>query len=322
MRVSMPHKVIFDTDPGVDDATALLLLHRHPAIELVGITTVFGNADADGTARNALHLAARFGITCPVARGAARALDGHAGHPPTFVHGENGLGDVDLSGVTLGELAPVTAPQLIIDLVRAHPGEITLLAVGRMTNLAMALLLAPDIAGLVKQVVIMGGAFGLSGNNGNVTPVAEANIIGDPMAADIVFGAGWKVVAIGLDVTRQVVVTPDDVEALAASEDAGAQFIAAISRFYMGYYSRYGVNGFFVHDSSAAAYVIDPSLFETKEGPVRVATDGVARGQTIQRDPDFHYPPGPWDDRPSQTICSGVDAPAVKQMLMDALFGR
>jgi inosine-uridine nucleoside N-ribohydrolase len=317
----MPKKVILDTDPGVDDASALLLLHRHPEIDLVGITTVFGNATCADTTRNALYLKARFGIDAPVARGAACALDGRTSPPPTMVHGDNGLGNVDLSGVTLGHEAPVSAPQLIIDLVRAHPGEITLLAVGRMTNLAMALALAPDIAGLVKQVVIMGGAFGLAGANGNVSPVAEANIIGDPQAADIVFGAAWDVVAIGLDVTRQVLMTGEDVEALAASDDDGARFVAAISRHYMTYYSRYGMNGFFVHDASAAAYVIDPGLFETRDGPVRVATDGVARGQTIQRDLGHWYPPGPWDDRSEQTVCTGVRGDAVRRLLLSSLLG-
>lgn len=317
----MPHKVIFDTDPGVDDATALLLLHRHPEIDLVGITTVFGNADITGTTRNARYLAARFGISAPVAQGAERALNGARSKPPVHVHGDNGLGNVDLGGIEPGPLDKRSAPQFIIDMVRQHPGEITLLAVGRMTNLAMAINLAPDIVPLVKQVVIMGGAFGFAGNNGNVTPVAEANTIGDPDAADIVFGAAWPVVAIGLDVTRQVVVSPEDIEALAASGSEAAAFVAAISRHYMAYYKRFEVDGFFVHDSTAAAYIIDPGLFTTRSGPVRVVNMGVAVGQTIQRDPGTWYPPGAWDERPEQLACDGVKAEAVKRMLLDCLVG-
>lgn len=317
----MPHKVIFDTDPGVDDATALLLLHRHPAIDLIGITTVFGNSDIAGTTHNARYLTARFGISAPVAQGAERALNGARSKPPVHVHGDNGLGNVDLGGVSPSPLDGRSAPQFIIDMVRRHPGEITLLAVGRMTNLAMAINLAPDIVPLVRQVVIMGGAFGFAGNNGNVTPVAEANIIGDPDAADIVFGADWPVVAIGLDVTRQVLVSPQDVEDLAASGSEAAAFIAAISRHYMAYYKRFGVNGFFVHDLTAAAYIIDPSLFTTRSGPVRVVNAGVAMGQTIQRDPGTWYPPGAWDDRPNQLACDGVKAETVRRMLLDCLVG-
>lgn len=312
----MPQKVIFDTDPGVDDATALLLLHRHPAIDLVGITTVFGNSDIEGTTRNARYLAGRFGISAPIAQGAADSLGGQRHRPPTHVHGDNGLGNIDLEGVHLMPLDPRSAPQLIIDLVRQNPGEITLVAVGRMTNLAMAINLAPEIAGMVKQVVIMGGAFGFGGNNGNVSPVAEANIIGDPVAADIIFGAAWPVVAVGLDVTRQVILSAAEVENLAASDSEAAQFVAAISRHYMAYHERFGVDGLYVHDSSAVAYTIDPSLMSVRQGAVRVATSGIGIGQTILRNPQTWYPKGAWDDRPLQSVCDSVDASGVKALLL------
>lgn len=314
-------KVIFDTDPGVDDATALLLLHRHPDIDLVGITTVFGNSGIEGTTRNARYLTGRFGIAAPIARGAEFALSGEHGVPPVQVHGDNGLGNIGLDDAELGALDPRSAPQLIIDTVRQNPGEITLLAVGRMTNLAMAINLAPDIVPLVKQVVIMGGAFGFAGLNGNVTPVAEANIIGDPVAADIVFAASWPVVVVGLDVTRQVIVTPDEVDMLAASGEERAQFVAAISRYYMDYYARFGLDGFYVHDSSAVAYVIAPDLFTTRSGPIRVVPSGVAKGQTILRDVDTWYPPGSWDNRPNHAVCDTVKADLVRQLLLDHLLG-
>jgi len=315
----MAHKVIFDTDPGVDDAAALLLLHRHPAIDLLGVTTCFGNSDIARTTRNARYLAALFGMNVPIAQGAATGLGGQLSKPPVVVHGENGLGNVALDDIALPPLDPRSAPQLIIDTVRAHPGEVTLLAVGRMTNLAMAINLAPDIVPLVKQVVIMGGAFGFAGANGNVTPVAEANIIGDALAADIIFGADWPVVAIGLDVTRQVVITPGEIDALAASGAREDRFIAAISRDYMAYYERFGVSGFFVHDSTAAAYVIDPSLFTVRRGPVRVVSSGIAVGQTILRNPQTWYPPGEWDGRPDQSVCDSVDAEAVRALLLGHL---
>lgn len=315
----MSQKVIFDTDPGVDDATALLLLHRHPSIDLVGITTVFGNSDIDGTTRNARYLAARFGISAPIAQGAQYALTGQRGSPPTHVHGENGLGNVAIEGAPLAPLDKRAAPQLIIDLVRQYPGQITLIAVGRMTNLAMAINLAPDIVPMVKQVVIMGGAFGFVGNNGNVSPVAEANIIGDYAAADIIFGAAWPVVAVGLDVTRQVVLSAREVELLATSSSEAARFVAAISRHYMTYHKRFGVDGIYVHDSSAVAYVIDPTLVSLRQGAVRVVTSGISAGQTILRDPQTWYPQGAWDDRPLQSVCDGIDSNKVKALLLNCL---
>lgn len=318
----LPHKVIFDTDPGVDDAIALLLLHRHAAVDLIGITTVFGNGDIATVTRNALYLKARFGISAPVAAGAERALCGRRSKPPVHIHGENGLGDVELGEFKTANLDPTTAPQFIIDTIRRHPGEVTLLAVGRMTNLAMAAILAPDIVPLVKQVVIMGGAFGFSGHNGNVTPVGEANIIGDPEAADIVFTTPWPVVAIGLDVTRQVVATAADMDELGRSNSDAAQFVAAISEGYMRHYLGIGAEGLFVHDATAAAYVIAPELFTLRKGPVRVVTSGLALGQTIQRDEGSSYRPGDWDNVPNQCACESVNSEAVRRMLIECLVAK
>jgi purine nucleosidase len=229
-------KVLFDTDPGIDDAMALLLLARHPDVELLGISTVFGNAGIDTVTRNALYLKDVFGLTAPVAQGAAGPIEGdHTAPPPHVVHGENGLGNIELPATILATSDPRSGHQLIIDLVRQHPNEITLVAVGRMTNLALALREAPEIAGLVKSVVVMGGAFGRNGHSGNVTPVAEANIFGDPVAADIAFGAPWPVTIIGLDVTKEVTMSRAYVEALAATGDDG-RFIRAISSHYETFY--------------------------------------------------------------------------------------
>ena len=162
-------KVIFDTDPGIDDAMALLYLSKLPQIDLLGITTVVGNASIDVTTRNALFLRQRFGIAAPVIQGAGETLDGVAKPEPVVVHGHNGLGDIDIPAMDRSGLQAGTAAQFIIDTLRAHPGEVTLIAVGRMTNLALALRQAPEIARLARQVIIMGGAFGYAGRSGNVT---------------------------------------------------------------------------------------------------------------------------------------------------------
>lgn len=315
----MPAKVIFDTDPGVDDAAALLFLNACRAVDLIGITTVFGNADIDAVTRNALYLKRRFGIGAPVAKGAGRALQAEPSPPPVHVHGRNGLGDVAMETEDLPQPDPRPAHRFIIDEVRKQAGQVTVLAVGRLTNLALALGEAPDIAGLVNEVVVMGGAFGLAGHNGNVTPVAEANIIGDPHAADMVFGAGWPVTAVGLDVTRQVVMTPAYLDRLAVGGEA-ARFIVESSRGYRQYHARFGIDGFYVHDSTAATFVVDRSLFGTRKGPIRVATEGVAIGQTIQTDRATPYPPGAWDAAPDQDIAVSVDAMGVKRLILGVLL--
>jgi inosine-uridine nucleoside N-ribohydrolase len=317
-NTQMPKKVLFDTDPGVDDAMALLFMHRHPAIELVGLTTVHGNAHTDVTTRNALYLCERFGIDVPVAAGAAKPLVGEKSEPPTFVHGDDGMGNVGLTFEPTRKVHELPAHRFIIDTVRRNPGEITLLAVGTMTNLAMALEEDPEIAKLVKEVVIMGGAFGVNGQGGNVTPVAEANIIGDPHAADVVLTAPWPVVVVGLDVTHQVLMNNDMFRQLRDQGGEDGRFMYDISRFYVDFYSsRENIDGCYVHDSSAVAYVIDPSLFELRRGPIRTVVDGVAVGQTIQHHNQRDYPGSGWEGQPEQSACVGVDAPRLLKMFMD-----
>lgn len=308
-------KVIFDTDPGIDDAMALLLLARHPDVELIGVTTVFGNAAIDTVTRNALFLKDKFGFAAPVARGADKPISGGAvGPSPVLVHGHNGLGDIDLPATVRSTPSELPAHQLIIELVRRYPHDVTIIAVGRMTNLALALAEAPDITALVHDVVVMGGAFGRNGHTGNVTPVAEANIFGDPVAADIVFGADWPLTIVGLDVTKEVLMTPVYIDELAKTGPDGA-FVKAISNHYSNFYrGRENIEGFFVHDSSAVSYALHPEFFNTERGTIRVVPDGLAKGQTIIKPEGQSYPPGAWDNRPAQTICIGVDSQALLKL--------
>jgi inosine-uridine nucleoside N-ribohydrolase len=305
-------KVIYDTDPGVDDAMALLLLARHPRIELIGVTTVFGNATIDTTTRNALYLKQAFGFSAPVARGAAKPINAPvAAAPVTFVHGDNGLGDIPLPAVT-ARADPRPAARLIAELVRANPGAVTIIAVGRMTNLALAIAADPGIVPLVKALVVMGGAFGRNGHTGNVTPVAEANIIGDATAADVVFGADWPLTIVGLDVTQQTVMSDAYMRALAAEAGRDGQFLFEVSRFYADFYTSTGQtsDGFYVHDSSAVAYALHPELFTLERGPVRVIREGIAEGQTILRPEKRFDHARDWDGRPAVNVCVGVDSAA------------
>ncbi|HEY1092406.1 MAG TPA: PfkB family carbohydrate kinase, partial [Burkholderiaceae bacterium] len=316
-------QVIFDTDPGIDDAMALWLLARHPAIRLRAVTSVFGNAAIDVTTRNALALSRFFGAKVPVARGAGLPLDAtQTRGAPAHVHGDDALGGMfGQLPVCTDQPDPRPAHELICEMVNAEPGQITLLAVGPLTNLALALRHDPGIAAKVREVVVMGGAFGTLGHSGNVTPVAEANIINDPAAADMVFTAAWPVVIVGLDVTQEVVMSSDFLAALRGrgqvDGSSGGDFLHAASRFYQAFYAeRDGVAGIYSHDASAAAYLADPALFTLRSGPVRVVQDGIAVGQTIQ---DARVllsgdPLTAWSGLPVQRVCVGVNAQGVRDI--------
>jgi inosine-uridine nucleoside N-ribohydrolase len=306
------HKVIYDTDPGVDDAMALVFQALHPDIELLGLTSVFGNATIETTTRNARYLAGRFAVGVPVARGAAAPLKRAAPEPLAQIHGDNGLGNMALAivdeAVDEAPLDARPAHRFIIDTVRAHPGEVTLLAVGPLTNLALALADDPQIASLVKQVVIMGGAFGTGGVLGNVTPAAEANMLGDPDAADRVLGAAWPVAIVGLDVTQPTIMSRDYLASLRDRGGAAGQFVWDVSRHYEAFHQESAqLRGIYVHDSSAVAYLLAPHLYTTRSGPVRVLTEGIAVGQTIQKPWTLPVPAPDWDHRPDCKVCVGVD---------------
>ncbi|MEL7296061.1 MAG: nucleoside hydrolase [Pseudomonadota bacterium] len=307
-------KLIFDTDPGIDDAMALLFADASPAIDLLGITTVLGNGSIETTTRNALHIVERFDIPAPVFRGAASALQVGNGDPPTFVHGEDGLGNIDPPAPTR-EVSSLPADAYIADTILRYPGEVTIVAVGRLTNLALALEREPAIVDAVKQIVVMGGALGADGHHGNITPHAEANIYGDPHAAEQVFCADWPVVMVGLDVTMQVVMDENRMQRMRESAGDAGEFMYEISRFYADFYARTTeLPGFPVHDSSAIAYVIDRSLFSTTKGGLAVTLDGERIGQTRIATTGRALAEADFGARPQQLACTGVDAARLLQL--------
>ncbi|NMN05779.1 MULTISPECIES: nucleoside hydrolase [unclassified Novosphingobium] len=301
-----PEKIIMDADFGIDDAMALILLARRPDVQLLGVTTVFGNAQIADTTRNALFLKDYLGFSAPIARGAAKPLIGPTPPPPAWIHGANGLGNYAMPAPHAA-LDPRSAPQLIIDVVRSHPGEVTILAVGRLTNLAAALAMAPDLLRLAKRVVIMGGAFGYNyqgaRQGANPFTVAEANIGGDPEAADAVINAGWPVTLVPLDVTIRTVMDRAYLDALSGQDGA---LIRAITR--QTYLSPQGTMP--VHDSSAVFYALRPAAYVTVEGVVRVEpSGGPGAGVTLME------PPGSTDagfaGHGAIKVATGVDVPAV-----------
>jgi inosine-uridine nucleoside N-ribohydrolase len=278
-------------------------------VEIVGVTSSFGNGTIETTTRNLLYLCQLFGIDAPVAEGAAQPLFGEAGPPVDHVHGTDGLGDIAIPEVPRAALHEKTADAFIVEMVHRFPHRITLIGVARMTNLALALRRDPSIAGLVRQVIVMGGAFGFHGHFGNKTPAAETNIHGDPLAADEVFGAAWPVTVVGLDVTQETIMAAEMIERIGQHGGPEGRFIRDIARFYLDFHRRTeGMDAMFTHDSSAVAYLIDPSLFTTRRGPIRVVTEGIAVGQTIQKPDGKAGTPPAWKGRPSHTICTGVDA--------------
>lgn len=317
----MTRHVVFDTDIGIDDAMALLFLHYAPGVAIEAITTVSGNASIADTTRNALHVRDRFHIDAPVYRGASGPVGPSLNRShPEAVHGRNGLGDIAFEGpTTAAELTP--AAKAIVRLAERFPGALSVVAVGRLSNLARALELAPRLPSLLREIVIMGGVFGFRGHRGNVSPVAEANLAGDPVAADRVLGCGVPITLVGLDVTHETTMEEAFIEELVAQAGAAGRFIHAITRCYFDFYA--GLNGGRrecpIHDSSAVARLLAPALFDTVRGPVRVVSDGIAMGQAILGEHPARYSSDAWRDRPACEVCRTVDAPALRQLYLDTL---
>ena len=285
------------------------------------MTTVLGNASIQQTTRNALYLVERFGIDAPVYVGAQQPLVLPLGEPPSFVHGEDGLGNIDAPPPT-ETAGKLTAAEYLVKVTADNPGEITIVALGRLTNLALALELDPNFASNVNSVVMMGGAIGRNGFAGNVSPCAEANIAGDPHAADIVFHADLPLTMVGLDVTMKTLMQDDYVQSIRSEGGETGEFIYEISRFYAAFHrDAIGMSAFPVHDSSAIAYVIQPELFQTEIGAIRVVTDGLAIGQTVFAPAGESFPPGPWDNVPHKQVCVDVNSDAFLELYLRTVTG-
>lgn len=270
--------VIVDTDPGTDDALALMMAMNTPGLLIEGITTVGGNATLSDTTDNALRLVEHLDgrkSAIPVAVGAGQPLRGsftHAYH----VHGADGLG-VPLPAPTLKPLG-MSAVEFMADRAAEAAGKLTLIALGPLTNVAAALDTYPDLLGALAEVVVMGGAFEVPGN---VTPYAEFNIHEDPWAADAVFASGVPVTVVGLDVTRQTSMHrrdgPQWFEGASRSALLGNRILA--NRFR----ERSEAREFYLHDPLAVAAAIEQDVLTCRPAQVSVVTDGDERGRTVAR---------------------------------------
>lgn len=313
----MPRKIIIDTDPGVDDTMAIFFALSSPELDVVGLTTIFGNVHTELATKNALRLLSIAGRDdIPVAHGADDALTGDFEGPVPYVHGEDGQGDIflpDPAGVPLD----LSAAEFIIEQLRANPGEITLVPVGPLTNIALALRLEPRITDWVDEVVLMGGNALVPGN---ASPAGEANIRNDPEAADLVFGANWQVTMVGLDVTLRVHMEPQHIADYATHGNPLSDHITRILPHYRNYFeANYDAEGIFVHDSSAIAYLVDPDLFTLRRWPIRVGTQGLGRGKTWPATGGHILPP--WEGRPLVNVCVGVEGERVVELAAQRLRG-
>jgi len=291
LRKAPPTRIIIDTDPGIDDALALFLAFGSPSIVVEGLTIVCGNGkDITKLGANAKLLARVAGhADVPVCLGDAALDEGEdAQEVPVHVHGEDGLGDCAArfgrTEADFAEFHPKSAAQFIVDACSASPGEITLVAIGPLSNVAAALTLCPELPQLVREVVIMGGA--VHGElRGNRTPAAEANFVGDPEAAQAVLTAGFRsVVLADLGVTHQT-----DVAALceactqALPDSATVQMIHAVCQCFIDCYIKtFGASSAPAHDVVTVMYMIRPDLFTTKPARVEVELQGtLTRGMSV-----------------------------------------
>jgi uridine nucleosidase len=307
----MPTKILIDTDPGIDDSMAILFALRSPELEVVGLTAVFGNTDVETTAQNALRLIELEGHDeIPVAQGCGIPLVMPPRSHGKRVHGVDGLGETHMPPPR-GKLLNIPAAQFIVETILKYPGEITLVPLGPLTNIALAVRLEPRIASMVRAVVIMGGSAG----RGNASPTAEANIFNDPESADIVFRAGWPLTMVGLDVTAKTIMTKEYLDELLSAGNKATEFIKRILPFYQKWFRDYdGFSGAIpTHDPSAIACLLDRSLYRIERLPVHVETQGRGAGQTVAD------PRQQWAGLPQIDVCLDVDVPRVLKLYRERM---
>ena len=297
-----PTRVIIDTDPGIDDTAAIFFALASPdEIRIECFTTVFGNCSVEKATRNrlaGLDIAGRPDL--PVYAGAGRPLLREPRFAP-HIHGDDGFGGHAQTYPPDRDATPGRAIQQLIERVMAEPGEITLVALGPLTNVALALRLEPRLAGALRELVLMGGAVRVPGN---VTPVASANLAKDPDAAAVVYGSVAPIVQVGLDVCRPCVVTHAHLDRIRAADTAATRLLMTVSDSIQQNYRREYADqdGARFNDLPCMAYVVDPSLFRGERVRVEIETAGTFTfGQTVA---DWR---GQYGREPNATVLLEVD---------------
>ncbi|MEU7281814.1 nucleoside hydrolase [Streptomyces sp. NPDC045431] len=306
----MPVPVILDCDPGHDDAFAIMLAAAHPAVRLLGITTVAGNQTVEKTTLNARRVCTVAGIEgVPIAAGLAGPLHG-SGIVARNIHGESGL-----DGPGFGEpTVPVDdrdAVTFLHDTLLAIPEPVTLVPTGPLSNIAALLLAHPELGGRIGRIVLMGGSTG----RGNRTPAAEFNVLSDPEAADIVFTSGLPVTMIGLNVSHKALATPDVVARIDALGTPLARLCTELLTYFGATYREvFGFPAPPLHDPLTVAHLIDPGLVTLVHAPVAIELTGThTRGATVV-DLD-----GVTGAAPNAYVGVDVDVPAFWDLIVDAV---
>lgn len=353
-------KLIIDTDPGIDDAYAIALaMHTmRDEVEVIGVTTTFGNVRRDDATRNAKTLVNACATTAtmkkkipvvdgsriPLVRLETTDVEGRRARDAAdsdvfvadFVHGSDGFGNVREEyervfrrekngcgdgGESYAYDEALEAADFIAETCAKHPGEVTVLALASLTNVALTFRRHPECLRNMSELVVLGGAYGV---NGNVNPAAEANILGDPEAADEVFCSFERTYVVGLDVTMRLTLKGSDIEQLAKPsgadtsdpvvQDGVRKFLHDATQFYKAYHADVaGFDGIYMHDPTALLLVSPElrKLFTFKRAAVRVVTQGITRGQTVM-DTHAKWPsPNEWSSAPKSNVAMDVDVDAV-----------
>jgi purine nucleosidase len=275
----MVKRILFDTDPGIDDACAILLALASPEISVEGLSIVHGNCSLEQGTTNALSVLELANASqIPVAKGCELPLVQPSLLAPE-THGDSGLGYAKFPEPRAKPVGQ-HAIDFLIEKILSSPGEITLVAIGPLTNIALAIRQEPRIVEAVKELIIMGGAIR---HEGNTTALAEFNTYVDPHAAYIVYHAGIPTTLVPLDVTYQCVLTPGDVKRLQQIDSAITKFVADATRFYMEYHDEYqSIDGCVINDPLALALTFAPELCTYREMPVDVdISSGISMGKSI-----------------------------------------
>ncbi len=323
-----PRRVIIDTDPGTDDAMAIILALNSPEFKVEALTVVPGNVEAAQGLENALKIVSLAGRCDVVVAGGAQHPLNQTLITAQFWHGKNGLADVELPPSKC-KADSRFGPDLIIEVVHKYPHEITLIPVGPLTNIALAVSKDPSIAFLVKDIVIMGGSI----SGGNVNGAAEANIYNDPEAAQIVFNAGWMVTMVGSDVGERTLITRKYLAELQASHGPESDFIAKIADFYLNRSEKSGYTGAAMYDPLAVGIALDSTLGTLKEMHVDVETKGeFTRGETVANrmgsnennvlHGDHYEIEGVTYLKPNARVCLASDADRFLQMFVNRIKGK
>ena len=308
-------KLLIDADTGIDDSIAILYALKHAQVQVVGITTGCGNTNAMQAAENSIRLIqlANPGYDVPVVVGANAPLLGEWEGPVPHIHGENGIGNAELPPSPQKPLAE-DAADFIVRMAEEHRGELVIVSLGRLTNLAMAIEKKPELPMVVRKLVMMGGTFR---EPGNVSPVSEANIAGDPEAADRVLLAGFNLIMVGLDVTMKTRLHMSQIDLLkkyAPPENQPiADYLKTALSLYMEFYRKQNhcLEHCPVHDPLAMLAAVEPQLLKTQRVKARIECAGsYCRGMVVVDLREYPF------DAQYINICTEVDAPRAVETLL------